>query len=36
MDNIALDYKEKYLQFPREVREWGAYTFMKNQIENFK
>jgi dynein heavy chain len=36
MDNVALDYKERYVAFDKDVREWGVFTFLKSQIDNFK
>jgi dynein heavy chain len=36
MDNVALDYKERYQAFDKDVREWGVFTFLKSQIDNFK
>jgi dynein heavy chain len=35
MEEIAYDFQEKYRAFDKDVRDWGIYTFLKNDIEKF-
>lgn len=30
MDNIAEDFKDKYVAFDKDVKDWGVYAFLKN------
>jgi dynein heavy chain len=35
MEEIAYDFQEKYRAFDKDVRDWGIYTYLKNDIEKF-
>jgi len=36
MENVAVDYADKYKEFDRDVREWGVFVFLKNDIDKFR
>jgi len=36
MEDVAVDFQEKYRNFDRDVREWGVYNFLKTDIDKFR
>jgi len=36
MEDVAVDYQEKYRAFDKDVREWGVFVFLKNEVDKFR
>jgi len=36
MEDSSIQYKRKINDFEKDIREWGVYTFMKNEFETFR
>jgi dynein heavy chain len=36
MEDIAIEFQEKYRRFDKDVKEWGVFTHIKNDIDKFK
>mmetsp|Transcript_20727 Transcript_20727/g.31788 ORF Transcript_20727/g.31788 Transcript_20727/m.31788 type:complete len:653 (+) Transcript_20727:3424-5382(+) len=36
MEDVAVDYQEKYRSFDKDVREWGVFVFLKNDVDKFR
>ena len=35
MEDVAVDFQDKYRAFDRDVREWGVFVYLRNDIDKF-
>jgi dynein heavy chain len=36
MEDVAVDYQEKYRKFDKDVKEWGVFAHLKTEVDKFR